>query len=135
MRTLVVLLITICLVKASYCQRFRPNLSDSCSNVLSLVSYYWKLDSLANNGFRLYAYERLLNCKIDTLTVTFLLDKLGKPNKIRESNIGIDYVYYYYDSMKMPKENGSPFECGYIYFMFRKDRNYLISIGDGVLDY
>jgi len=102
---------------------------------LHIVSYYWKLDSLANNGFRLYAYQDLLKSKIDKVDRAFLLDKLGKPNQIEQTNHGKEYIYYFYDSKKMPKENGRPFECGYISFKFGEYDKYLSSIDEGVLDY
>jgi hypothetical protein len=118
-----------------FCQKGKLNLSDSCSNIAELVSYYWKLDSLANNGFRLYAYNRILNCKIDKLSVSYLLDKLGKPNKVSKTNQGTQFVYYYYDSKAIPSEKNRPFECGYIYFLFDDKKSMLTSIGEGVLDY
>jgi hypothetical protein len=113
----------------------KSHLSDSCSNVCKLVSYFWKLDSLANNGFRLYSYDRLLNCKVDKVSVDYLIMELGKPNEVRNTNQGIQYVYYYFDSKRMPKEYGNPFECGYIYFMFNNKTKILETIGDGVIDY
>jgi len=100
-----------------------------------MLSYYWKLDSLANNGFRLYAYKNILHCKVDKVARAFLFDKLGKPNKTWKTNKGVDYVYYYYDSKAMPKEFGSPLDCGYISFRFDKYEKYLLSIDEGNIDY
>jgi len=135
MKTLSIFILSICVYTKVFSQTTKPYLSDSCSNIFNIVSYYWKLDSLANNGFRLYSYDRLLNCKIDKLTVAYLLDKLGKPNKISKSNQGTEYIYFYYDSKAIPKEKDKPFECGYIYFLVDEKRKCLTSIGQGVLDY
>src|SRR5690349_20571841 len=119
-----------------YTQIDKSHLSDSCSNVFNLVSYFWKKDSLANNGFRLYSYDSLLTCKVDKLSVDYMFNKLGKPNEVWNTNQGIQYVYYYFDSKKMPKEEyGEPMDCLYIYFMFNSKTKCLIGIGDGVMDY
>lgn len=116
-------------------QKAMPDTSNRSSNVINIVSYYWKLDSLANNGFRLYAYKDLLNSKIDKVYRSFLLEKLGKPNQIRKTNHGVEYIYYYYDSKALTKEHGKPFECGYISFKFGEYDKYLTSIDEGMLDY
>jgi hypothetical protein len=116
-------------------QKDKSVLSPSTSNTLRIVSYYWKLDSLANNGFRLYAYDRVLKSKIDTVSINYLVDKLGKPNHVSNTNQGIIYIYYYFDSAKMPKEFGKPFECLYIDFMFEEKTKLLISMSEGVMDY
>jgi len=134
MKTILILLfVGFCMY--GYSQNSKSNLSDSCSNIFNIVSYYWKLDSLANNGFRLYAYDRLLNCKNDSLTVVFLVDRLGKPNRIRTTNKGTEYLYYYYDSKAMPEAKNISFECGYVYFLFDGERNQLTSVGKGIIDY
>lgn len=129
---LLILILYLSFFSQTFAQDKKPNLSDSCSNILNAVSYFWKNDSLANNGFRLYSYERLLKCKIDSLSISYLVEKLGKPSKIIRSNKGTDYLYYYYDSKKIPKE--IPFECLYISFMFDKN-GVLTSVYDGVIDY
>lgn len=102
---------------------------------MTQVSYFWKLDSLANNGFRLYSYKKLVNCKIDKVNRGVLLAKLGKPNKILKTNKGSEYLYYCYDSKAMLKEVDFPFECLYINFKFDKYDKFLSSIEEGVLDY
>jgi hypothetical protein len=118
-----------------HAQKDKSVLSSSTSNTLRIVSYFWKLDSFANNGFRLYAYDRVLASKIDTVSINYLIDKLGKPNQISNTNQGVIYVYYYLDSAKMPKKFGKPFECGYIDFMFDEKTKLLTSMSKGVMDY
>jgi hypothetical protein len=135
MKILFTLLISICSHIEGHGQITKSNLSDSCSNIFDKVSYFWKNDSLANNGFRLYAYDRLLKCKLDGLTTNILFDKLGKPNEIWKSNQGIDYVYYFFDTKALPRKFGKPVDCGYIYFSFAGKGEYITSIGHGVLDY
>jgi len=119
--------------KGAYSQK--ADTSSYCSNVINTVSYYWRVDSLANNGFRLYAYRDLLKSKIDKVTRTFLQEKLGKPNKVTRTNHGTEYLYYYYDSKEMPKEFGNPFEIGYISFRFGEYDKYLTAMSEGVFDY
>ncbi len=109
--------------------------SCNCTKVISDLSYYWKLDSLANNGFRLCTYKRLLNCRIDKVYRGLLLDKLGKPNTVRKTNYGTEYVYYFYDSKTMSKENERPFECLYISFKFGEYDKYLNAVEEGLIDY
>jgi hypothetical protein len=135
MKAIYCLIVFFSVSKNIYSQKSIPDTSNTCSNVMSIVSYYWKLDSLANNGFRLYAYKDLVNSKIDKVYRALLLEKLGKPNQIKRTNHGTEYIYYYYDSKKMPKEFGGPFECGYISFKFGEYDKYLSSIDEGVFDY
>lgn len=135
MKTLFLMIMVLCLCEVACSQKTKPDTSNNCSNTISLISYYWKLDSLANNGFRLYTYRDLLKCKIDKVTRAFLLDRFGKPNTTRKTNHGTEYVYYYYDSKTMPKEFGRPFEAGYISFLFGEYDKYLSSIDEGDIDY
>lgn len=107
----------------------------TCSKFIAQVSYFWKLDSMANNGFRLYTYKQILNSKIDNVNKSFLLSKLGAPNKIRRTNKGFEYIYYCYDAKKLPIEIGQSFECIYIRFKFTNFDKYLSSIEEGVFDY
>lgn len=108
--------------------------SRSCSQVVSELSYYWKLDSSANNGFRLYTYKKFLDCKPDKIYADVLLTKLGKPNETRKTNKGTEYIYYYFDIKAMPKGYSAPLACWYISFKFENDANYLSSIQQGDID-
>jgi hypothetical protein len=57
----------------------RPNVKDSMSRyskVIEEISYYWKLDSLANNGYRRCASGGILESKLDKISKSFLLEKL-----------------------------------------------------------
>jgi hypothetical protein len=57
----------------------RPNIKDSmsrCSKVIAEISYYWKPDSLANNGYRRCASGGILESKLDKISKSFLLEKL-----------------------------------------------------------
>lgn len=95
--------------------------SNNCTNVINRLSYYWKLDSLGTNGFRLYTFKKILNSYLDNVSRALILDKLGQPNQIVKSNFGQEYRYYYYDFEKMPKGfDGAPA----IYFLTFKYGEY-----------
>jgi len=123
-------IILICLSCFSYGQN---NLNDSCkcSKILDNVSFFWKQDSLGTNGYRYLAYQKLEKCKMDTLKLSVLLEKLGKPNSIINSNVGVDYLYYYLDAAKLPAEADFPYACWHISFFFKKGDDKLDSIITG----
>lgn len=120
--------------KTGFCQSNMDTLQ-SCSTVVKSLSYFWKIDSSGSNGFRFYAYERILSGKIDAMTSDYLLEKFGKPNETIHSNKGFEFLYYVLDSKKLPKEYGHPFECWYISFVFDEAKKRLLSVDHGVLDY
>ena len=128
-------LMAVCFYVKSFGQEESADSSQYCSRIISQISYYWKLDSLTNNGFRLCAYKDILNSKIDKVYRGLLLDKLGRPNATRKTNFGTEYVYYFYDSKAMPEEKERPFECLYISFVFGEFDKYLSSIEEGLIDY
>jgi len=134
MKSPLLLFIALCVCSIAYSQPKTVDTSCSCSKAISQVSYYWKLDSLANNGFRLYAYKGLLNCKIDKVYRALLLEKLGKPNELRKTNKGTEYVYYYFDIKTMPKDYDAPLACWYISFKFDEYEKYLQSVEEGDID-
>jgi len=134
MKTLIIFF-TICLSLLGSAQGKKPDFSDSCSNMINILSYYWKLDSLGSNGFRLYTYDRLLKCKLNDVMDTVILSKLGRPNNIRLTNLGTQYVYYYYDEKSIPPKRAHAFECGYIFFLIDTKTKRLLFIDQGVLDY
>jgi hypothetical protein len=112
--------------------------SKDVASVVSDLSYFWKLDSLANNGFRLCTYKRIIDAKSDSNTVSrgFLSSKLGKPNRVLTSNKGIEWIYFVLDGKKMAKEYAKTSEeCVYISFLFDKYERYLLSTYSGVIDY
>ena len=127
----IVLFLTFISIK-TFSQETKTFHSDSCRYVLNEISYFWKLDSLANNGFRLYAYEKLLKCKLNSITYEELFDKLGKPNIIRHTNKGVEYVYYYYNGDLFKKIPNMPWEQLYLCFEFKNGSKYIASITDGV---
>lgn len=103
-----------------------------CSDIMNELSFYWKQDSLANNGFRLYACRMFLSCKLDKIDRSILLAKLGHPNKIQETNHGFQYQYYYFDIRQMPKDFDAPSTCSFISFNFGLNEKYIskIDVGD-----
>lgn len=109
--------------------------SNSCSSILNILSYNWKLDSLGTNGFRFDTFERILKSDLNNISVSFLFDKLGQPNQIVKSNFGLEYRYYYYDFGKMPKGfDGSP-AIYFLTFKYSKYEKYAKAIEKGFSDY
>jgi hypothetical protein len=104
-----------------------------CSLFINQLSAGWKADSLANTNFRFNNYKKLVSCKIDTVSVAFLLEKFGPPVYIKQTEEGWRYLYLYYDD----KTNGSkrPASAGGIYFDFNPDKKRLVRTGSFVLDY
>lgn len=121
--------ISVCL---NCCGQVNP--SNSCSNVIEKLSYFWKLDSSGSNGYRYLAYRELEKCKIDSVDTSLLFRKLGKPNHILKSNTGVDYLYYYLDSRKLPSELQTPLACWYVSFFFKGGDTMLKSISVGSLE-
>ena len=80
-----------------------------CSRVLRDLSYFWKLDSLANNGFREANRKKLMACASDTISKDFLLKQLGTPNKLWVNNHVIEYVYFYHDYNAIQKDQDYDF--------------------------
>lgn len=112
--------------------------SVSSSKVISDVSYFWKLDSLGNNGYRLCVYKQIVDSEIDQDKISrgFLVSKLGRPNKVWTTNKGIEWIYYVLDGKKLSSEFGGTLDvCVYISFLFDKYEKFLLSKSSGVLDY
>jgi hypothetical protein len=126
------LIFFISLSVSGFAQSNKQFSSDSCRYVLNELSYFWELDSLANNGFRLFTHDRFLKCKLNNITVEELFTKLGKPNLVRPNNQGVEYVYYYYNGELLKKIPGMLEDQLYLVFEFRNSSKYLISINDGV---
>jgi hypothetical protein len=105
-----------------------------CSFRIKSDSYFWKKDSLADNGFRLYAVQDLVTCKIDDIDSNFLLQQFGIPNKVQKTNHGVEYIYFTYDYRRLPK-NMAPVEViYYLKFKFKNGDKYLDSVYDGHID-
>ncbi|MFN4316149.1 MAG: hypothetical protein ACK4E0_17805 [Chitinophagaceae bacterium] len=84
-----------------------------CSKVIDEIGYFWKLDSLANNGFRRCAAKGIVESKLDRVSKAMLITHLGKPNSISEKfNGDIEFLYYYFDILAMPKDYKAPLATG-----------------------
>lgn len=134
MKKIVIFILCIGFISNSFCQEQKKSVLDSCANLLDEVAYFWRLDSLAQNGFRLYAYNSILECKFKKVTLSKLLEKLGKPNFTEKTNIGNLYCYYYYDGRHIPKDAGYTQDVGYISFTFKFGSPYLSGVGEGHID-
>lgn len=120
MKNLIILFIFCCgIVFHLHAQNKESLKQEKLSEVLRDITFYWKKDSLANNGFRLQSYQRLLNATIDINTGSFNIDSLkfflGKPSVTWETNKGPVFVYYIRDGRLVePPDN----ELGFISFNF-----------------
>lgn len=111
MRRTSIFLIFVALAMVTHSQAAKKDTLVPTTKILSRLSYYWKLDSLAGNGFRLHTCNQLLKSKLDGVTKKFLVKSLGKPNQLRDTNHGTEYVYYYFDIKAMPKDYDAPIAC------------------------
>lgn len=74
----------------------------SLKEALDIVSDGWKKDSGSCTGYRKSVSNLLLKAGIDTTSIDYLIQKLGKPNFIQRYFSGIEkknytsYCYYFY---------------------------------------
>lgn len=102
MRYFVWVLFVFCSSKKLYSQN---HFNDSCTKYFKIISYFWKLDSLGRNGYRMLASERLTKCNKVGITQAYLEENLGKPNRTSKDNLGSTYyLYYYFDGKALPKQ-------------------------------
>ncbi|RYE25399.1 MAG: hypothetical protein EOP51_04220 [Sphingobacteriales bacterium] len=86
---------------------------------MKAISYYWRLDSLAGNGYRRVIKDKLLGCYIDKFIKADSVYKwLGKPTSIGRSSDAIIFTYYYYDVKAIPPNEGSALRPGYDFLEF-----------------
>ena len=103
----------------------------SCSRVIADFSYFWKLDSLANNGFRLVSIPLFTHTIIDKVTPSFLMEKLGKPYEVWKTRTQVQYVYFIFDQNNVLEKYKVGFESQWLSFNFDTKETYLISIDNG----
>lgn len=100
----------------------------NCSKKIDELSFFWKMDSLGTNGFRAYTYKYLIECNKDSVTIDYLIDKLGKPNQISGGRSG--ETYYKYTVLDSPKLYPSPYiEFIVLIFVFRANEHFVSDIG------
>ena len=95
-----------------------------CSNVIQQISDGWKKDSTRLSEYRFNNYEKLLSCKIDTVSLLYVRERLGKPESVGYSNKQIDYEYYFFDRNSLSKKNLE--DIIGIILRFNKDNNQLL---------
>jgi hypothetical protein len=105
-----------------------------CSKMIELKSYYWKLDSLASNGYRLCSSDELLKCQLDNINLDFLIKYFGRANTVSKSNNGIEYIYYYFDYRKIPKDVKSTAAIYYVSFFLKNEKQNVERITSGHYD-
>jgi len=133
MRQILLSILLLALFQATHAQKFIKDTLPT-SKVIKQLSYYWRIDSLAGNGFRLYSVNELLKSKLDTVSKDFLIEQLGKPNELRKTNHGTEYVYYFFDIKAMPKDYDAPLACWYIAFRFKMNEKNASEIVEGDID-
>jgi len=123
----VILAIFLFIYKKDFGQSIAPE-SMNCSKVIEQMSYFWKLDSLANNGFRVYAFRNLLDSKIDSVSGDYLTKNFGKPDTIWRSEVGVSYVYFCFRRKNLPEKSQGLFDDIYISFVFDLTEKKLVSV-------
>lgn len=111
---------TIAFLLSSYCiaQTGKKSICD-CSKVLPLVSDKWKLDTLANKGYRSKLFRDLRDCRVDTFSITALIKYLGPPTKIMTYQDGEKgYRYNFYDWMYLDSSQKEVMGYGYDFLTF-----------------
>lgn len=134
MRRIITFIIFITLFKLTHSQTTKQSLAVPTTTIIERLSSNWRLDSLAGNGFRLHSVKELFNSKLDTVSKDFLLVKFGKPNQLRTTNHGTEYVYYYFDIKAMPRNYDAPMACAYIAFQFKTNEKYVSEMVEGDMD-
>ena len=94
----------------------------NCSELMCILSKEWKEDSTGNGGFRQANTKSILDCKPDNLTKEFILQTLGKPNKVQKLYKGYQLQYYFYDARTLSKGEDGPLACWYVYFISAKGK-------------
>jgi hypothetical protein len=134
MKYILIFLLFICIGSRSYSQ-VPTQCKDTCGYYFESISYFWKLDSLGTNGYRLQVYRCLATCNKGKITEEVLLQKLGKPNETHRDNKGtIYYIYYFFDGKSIPKEADLARTRMFIFFRFDKGSPYLAAVGDDHYD-
>ena len=118
----------------THSQTSKETSSIPTTTVIEKLSYKWRLDSLAGNGFRLHSVKDLFDSRLDTVSKDFLLSKFGRPNQLRTTNHGAEYVYYYFDIKAMPMNYDAPLACAYIAFQFKTNEKYVSEMVEGDID-
>lgn len=102
-------------------------MDDTCCCKLNIehLSEGWKKDSLTSGGFRLANYKKLMSCKIDSVSIDFLVKMLGEPASRGISKKEISLIYYFFDRNTISKKNLE--DIIGITFTFERNNNQLIS--------
>ena len=103
----------------------------NCSKSINELSYFWKIDSLGQSGFRAYTYDFFLYCNKDSVTKEYLIEKLGKPNRITGDHLGtVLYGYICFDGPYISAHvDVYAGELIILFFVFRANEKYVSDIG------
>jgi hypothetical protein len=76
------------------------------SEVIQINSYYWQLDSLAGNGYRLCCCNEFVKSEQDSISSAYLIKYLGKPSETLKDINTFIYRYFAFDYKEVaPKRN------------------------------
>lgn len=85
-----------------------------CLYIIKNLSYYWQIDSLANNGYRRMVRHHLQNCIVDSTHADTVKKYLGTPSKVTTYSYPNQFSYtYYYDSKNINQEKAPNFPGGF----------------------
>jgi hypothetical protein len=99
----------------------------NCDSMFSSISKQWRLDSLGKRGFRKKHVEMISSCLKMPIYPDYLLNKLGKANKVWSTDLETVYVYYL---MEMQFLNART-QIKYIAFRVKSPENYTVKIDIG----
>ncbi len=105
-----------------------------CSTIVNQLASEWKTDSLATNGFRQSNANRFMTCRLDAIHQDSILNQLGKPSDILNTNHGKEYYYYYYDIRTKPKNFDGPMAAAGIVFLINYNSKMVVSIRECDID-
>lgn len=127
--------LTLCSAISCIAQKPEIERKKQCVELMDQIGYYWRLDSVANNGFRFSNYHFLLECQFQGINETVVRSLLGSPNEVSDVGLKKALIYYYFDIRKMPAGyDKAPLATLYISFNFRRASGVLIDVTKGDID-
>lgn len=128
MKTQILLVFFIFFFQCAFSQKIPAPMPEvpTTSFLMKDISYFWKMDSLGNNGYRNCSAYNLLKSKLDTISRNYLIDKLGKPTRISIAFNGYEsYIYNIFDATMMNSNYRGPLSTVHIFFLFKKNDLYV----------
>jgi hypothetical protein len=106
-----------------------------CSALMNIESQKWVTDSLGTKGYRERNFKMLRDCKLKEVSKTFLIEKLGRPNRVVKLYSGVTgkniVEYMYFIQSIYPDGEKRPFEGRFISFILDENEINIEQITDG----